>query len=149
MEIPAPIVAFLKAIDDRAGVARPDFSISIDGWMVQLRGRDLAYLMPEEKHLCGIACLANGCAIGGIARPTPDARARREKEIAEKEAAARYAERMPPRPPTDVASLSRPMPAFDDDPLAPEDETAPGGPVLTDRARAEFAAATAPKPDAS
>lgn len=49
------------------------------------------------------------------------------------------------RPRTDVASLSETPPTFDEDPLV-EDDGAERAP-LTDKARSEFAAATAPPPD--
>lgn len=43
---------------------------------------------------------------------------------------------------SDIASLARPVPEFEDDPLAAEKGA--DGEALTDKARADFAAATAP-----
>jgi hypothetical protein len=129
MEIPAPVLAFLAALPEGADNCSVSFGgvvVSISRPNMRLKTSGLDAWLPtaeESSHFAGIDRLGvqtQGKALGLTADELARAAARR---------------------PTDVASLSQQMPVFEEDPLATETETD----RLTDRARAEFAAATAPK----
>jgi len=144
MEIPAPVLAFLAALPEGAD----NCSVSFGGVVVSIsRPNMLVYtgFEPVEKiaERVGLGRESSFIRDDQGRVPVP-AHARRVDDLAMQGKAlgltADELARAAARRPTDVASLSQQMPAFEDDPLAPETEVD----RLTDKARAEFAAATAP-----
>jgi len=125
MDIPAPLRAFVEALPADAG----GFVVELDGWRLT-RQEPAARL----TGLSGWRPDAATMAQKGIDRAV--SRTAIELGIAADEIARAN------RSFSDIASLSQPIPPFEDDPLAAEKTD--DGPGLTDKARSDFAAATAP-----
>lgn len=144
MDIPAPIRAFLEALP-----AKTPFRLELDGWRIEIKATDLSGLRfstPENESPLTLTGLAGWLPDKQSMPRDPGIEAAIASTAAELGIAADELARARRRT-SDIASLARPVPEFEDDPMGAE--AAAEGPGLSDKARADFAAATAPPAEQS